>query len=175
VRQNSGLARPSELFDAIKARLAASEMLQNTLRGRAANPEHNRVYLSDDDYSLPDGPEGTPWGRLVVMPPTTPWDFTFSESALRPVSFLVKVEYANYTTAAFRPRRAIEAAHVEAFALLHGWVPTTLDGAPFRHLLVGWRIYRVTDPQPMPFWDAERSLWYSTCEYRTQITSAPTS
>lgn len=132
----------------------------------------NRIYHAPpDDFSNPEGAEGTVWGRGVLLPTTTPWRIERNPSLPRAVNFLVRFEFPILSRADYDPTISAEAAHVEAFALLQGFAPVLrADGMALKYMLMAEAVYRYSDPTDL-FPDNDRGLWLSSAEYRCMISN----
>lgn len=124
-----------------------------------------------DDFSEPLGPEGSWWGRGVIVSTSAIWTIERNPSVPRPIQFVLRFEFAKH--ADYDPNVSLEAAHVEAFNLLQYYEPTLrTDGTAFKYMLIAEQVYRYTDPSDI-FWDNDRGLWMSSAEYRLAISNKP--
>jgi hypothetical protein len=153
--------RLSDLWDGVRTRVN-SAMMQTVLGGAA------RVYVEGEDYGDAEGPESAPWGRVVIVPASTLWDDIDDPSDLRRIAFLIRAEFNDFRGAGYRPGVSLEAAQAEAYNQLYRWTPALTT---YRAVVVALPFYRWTRPQPLPLWDEERALWWTSSQWRTQVTN----
>lgn len=82
---------------------------------------------------------------------------------VRPVPFLIRADIHSPSDD-YNPAIAAEAAHEEAFARLHGWMP-----AAFARGRAMEPMYRETSPQSLPLWDDDLGVWFLSAEYRAVL------
>jgi len=151
--------RYTEFWQAVKAQLNTA-LMQSILGGPA------RVYLESDDYSQPEGVEGGEWGRLVIVPTATLWaDADSSMGPTRNLAFMVRVELSNFTQVGYDHTIPLDAAQDEAENQLVGWVPVG-----FTRINVVLPIYLQANRQPLPLWDEDRGLYFTSAQFRTEVT-----
>lgn len=118
-----------------------------------------RILRASD--ARPDLPDGTWWGRVVLTPVETPWQQDDQPGREVNVRWLVVAEAHKPEGLKYDPTITLEAAQIEAFLLLHGWVPGVKARYQGRHPMI-----RVTPPQPMPFYEETEDLYYTSAEYQ---------
>jgi hypothetical protein len=144
--------RVAELWPKIATRLASVRM--NTILGGSG-----RIKMIGDDLT-PLGALTTAWGRVVIAPVRSAFGEAESQPGRRKsVSFLVRSEF-NHPGGAYNVGVPNEAAQGEAFALLHGFIPTGMTYARAVEPIVS-RVH----PQASPLWDQESGLWFLSSEY----------
>ena len=155
--------RIAELWGLLKTRLDSAAM-------QAALGGAGRIFLiTEDGAGEPQGSEAQQWGRLVIAPVRR----AFGEPESGPgrdrmVPFMVRADaHPPGGVAAFDPTIALEAAHAEAFTLLHGWTPVGLTKASMDRPM-----WRHTDPQSLPLWDDDHGVWFMSAEYRGWLAPA---
>lgn len=162
---DSSQARTQELWPVLKQRLDSARM--RTILGGAGRIFH----APPDEFADPLGPEGTWWGRGVIVPTSTIWETESNPSLPRPIQFVLRFEFPKHPD--YDPNVSLEAAHVEAFNLLQYYEPVLrTDGTPFKYMLIAEQIYRYLDPSD-PYWDNDRGLWWSSTQYRLAISNKP--
>lgn len=130
-----------------------------------------RVYREIGQPFEPEGAENAAWGRVVVVPASTLWEPADGPGREARTAWLVRAE-VHGAGDGYDPTIPLEAAHGEAFARLHGWMPGRIETAG--HVLQAFGrlpVWRETRPQPLPRWDDERGLWYMSAQYRALIES----
>ena len=147
---------------AVKARLAGLDRIRRLLGDPSAVLPTERVYLVDDDYEAPEGTESAPWGRIVILPATIPWEVVEDPGGLKRIQYLVRVEFNDFKATGYSVRASLEETHMEVHGLLHNWVPTGLAS-----MTIAIPTYRYSRPSAM-LWDATRNLWFQSAEYRTE-------
>lgn len=148
----------TEFWAATKARLNTA-LMQQILGGP------NRVYLESEDYSRPEGVEGGEWGRVVIVPTATLWaDADSSMGPTRNLAFMVRAELSNYTKPGYDHTIPLDAAQDEAENQLVGWWPIGLT-----RISVVLPIYLFAARQPMPLWDEDRGLYFTSAQFRTEV------
>lgn len=153
--------RYGELWEALRDRLN-TERMQRMLGGLS------RVYLEGEDYSRPEGNEGTRWARLVVVPAVSLWPAGGTGMApTRPVGFLVRAEHSNYVREGYSIQVSLDAIQEEAEDQLVGWCPEGLTW-----IRCALPIYLYAGAQPRPMWDDKRGLWWTSGHYRTEVAKA---
>lgn len=154
--------RIEPLLAALKTQLDTS-----TMRG-ICNPSGDTkacVFVAGlDEFSDPEGPEKTDWGRVVIVPTDTLWPTDEVEGWTRKLGFLVRTEFNNLAARGYTPMTGLELAQRESYHRLQRWAPTGLDG-----VLVAFPMYRSRAPQPIPQRDDERGLRFLSSEYRTEV------
>lgn len=147
----------SEFWQAVKAQLNTA-LMQQILNG-------GKVYLQGEDYSTPEGPEGSLWGRVVVVPAQTAWPNTEADMGpTREVPFLVRAEFSDFTRPGYDVQVSLDAAQDEAENQLIGWVPTGLP-----RITVVVPIYLQNSREVYPFWDDDRGLHFNSAQFRTEV------
>lgn len=163
---------PPKLSEFWRATLEHLDSLavQNLLGGAG------RVFLiTDDDSGVAQGAEEEAWGRGVVAPVRKTWGPSAGNAGrFRMVPFLVRFDVhppggAKTGTGAnkYDPMIMLEAAHEEAFDLLHGWTPVGLTQASLDR-----PVWRYTDTQSAPLWDDDQGVWFLSAEYRVWLAPA---
>lgn len=159
---SSGLQRPlqpqidlAELWDAIVAQLSVADV--DAVLGGA-----NRVYKVEENFKRPEGAKNTPWGRLVVVPTLQLWGEN-PYSFFRPVSFLVRAEFNSYISSGYDVSYILEATHRLCLSLLTGFAPAMSTS------LVAVPVWQNTPPAALPLWDDRRQMWFSSAEYRCEV------
>lgn len=145
--------RTSELWPKLTTRLGSTRM--NTVLGG-----EGRIYMATDELD-PEGGLSSAWGRVVIAPV----QLAFGEGddqpgRIRVVPFLVRSEF-NHPGGSHNVSIPNDAAQSEAFDLLHGWTP---EG--FTYARPTSPLFRQTQPQAYPLWDALAGVWFSSAEYR---------
>lgn len=149
----------SGLWAATVARLASSTM--NTILGGSG-----RVKMVTDSMA-PEGAESEAWGRLVIAPVQRFFGEAAEEADRgRLVPWLIRAE-VHSPGGNFNPLLTLQAAHREAYRLLHGWHPGALTRARVQGLA-----YRELPPQPFPSWDETNGLYWMSAEYRIYLLPA---
>lgn len=151
--------RLDEFWTMMKLRLSSTRMT-DILYGSG------RIYRATDDYSVPEGGENEPWGRLIIVPVAVAWSPIFVPGESRKENFLIRTEFNNYEDEGYEVTFDLEAAQEEAYNLLEGWTPV-LNSAQ-----IVFNVYRRSFPQPIPFMDSPTSTWWTSSEYRFE--AAPT-
>ena len=155
--------RTGELWAAIPARLDSAAM--QTILGGAG-----RIYLiTADGATDPVGSESQAWARGVIAPVRRLFGEPESNVGRdRMVPWLVRFDvHPPGGARGYDPAVALEAAHAEAFRLLHGWTPTDFTRASMDR-----PIWRHTDPQSLPLWDSATGVWFTSAEYRGWLNPA---
>lgn len=152
--------RAWELWGAMPARLDTARM-QTILGGPG------RIYVQGQPTPALGGKDQA-WGRIVVVPVRRAYgEPTEQPGRSRIVPFLIRAE-VHSPGGLYNPALALEAAHAEAFARLHGWTP----GA-FRFGAATRPLWRETPPQALPLWDDASGLYYLSAEYRALLSPIP--
>lgn len=148
--------RTGGLLGAILSRLGGAIDLGGILGGTG------RIFLITDPSATVDlGGQDEAWGRGVIAPIRRV--FGEPESQLgraRLIPFLVRFD-VHSPGGSYNPHVTLEAAHTEAFRLLHGWTP-----GPLAHARMNLPVWRHADPQSLPLWDNETGVWFTSAEYR---------
>ncbi len=158
------MIRLSELWAAVKARLAGDATLTQVLGGA------NRVYLAAEVPLEAPTNGGQLLMRLVLTPvlsvlPDGEYD---AEDRKKRVRFLVRTEHSQWQAQGYQVNVALEAAQARAYKLLDQWAPP--PGAYARTLIP----LACTRPaQAMPMWDNQRLLWVLTSEWAVEVVSGP--
>lgn len=149
----------TEFWQAVKTRLNTATM-QAVLGGA------NRVYLESEDYSKPEGVEGGEWGRVVIVPTATLWaDADSSMGPTRNLAFMVRAELSNFTKLGYDHTIPLDAAQDEAENQLIGWCPGGLT-----RIVILLPLYLQANRQPLPLWDDDRGLYFTSAQFRTEVT-----
>jgi hypothetical protein len=123
------------------------------------------IYLAGrDDFSGNEGDENEDWGRLVLVPTSTLWSRPEGPGMTRPIGFLARSEFNDYTAEGYNPARGLELSQREVYRRLQGWTPTGLDD-----VLVALPVFRHRAPDPVPVHDQPRGLLLLSSEYRTEV------
>ncbi|HSB55148.1 MAG TPA: hypothetical protein VLD58_12360 [Gemmatimonadales bacterium] len=150
------------LWTAILARL-------NTADARAVM-RGDRTFLAHEDYGTKTGPEGEPWGRQVVMPPSGLAGVLWDEVAAgthRAVSFNLLTEMNDYTAPGYNVAVALEQLQDLGYTQLQEWNPGPLPLAdPI--VLPTLALHRVRSPQPVPEWDEATNMWWMSSAWRCE-------
>ena len=153
--------RYNELWQATKARLLTAK------KQRMLGP--GKVYLEGEDYTLPEGPDTRPWGRLVVVPAATLWpNRSMGMAPTRGLPFIVRAELSNFKAPNWSPQVAIDAINEEIEQRLVGWHPTTFD-----RINVVIPIYLYAGAQSRPMWDDKRQVHWTSAHFRTEVSGRP--
>jgi hypothetical protein len=149
-------------WDAVRDRLSTPRMEQ-LLRGAG------RVRLATEEHTEPEGGEQEVWARAVVLSTATLWTVDYDPALPRPVSWLVRAEvHSPPMESQFNPARLLDAIHAEAYNQLQGWEPAP---GTFPRAFVALPVYRQESPQAMPLWDDATGVWYTSSQYRTELSA----
>lgn len=161
-----------EVWEAVRDRLRASVDLEKILSPDQTAVTTDRVILAGTPDAQKDRPAGasdaSPWGMLWIVPITTLWNTEEPVGRDVVAPFLVRVDFHVPKQSTFPLQRRMEAAHEEAFRVLHGWRPSGLEFAEVHGL-----ISRSIRPEPMPLWDEQRGLWYLSATYTAPVAPVP--
>lgn len=160
-------ARPYEILVAIRDHLRADAALKTTLRATSKNTIKDRVYLADEDYSRDDWTVGYPGSRLVLVPTSTLWRIETPLTSPQPLNFLARAETNNFLDGAFTPAVRIGAIQAHVNRLLMRYVPGVTD-----HARVSRPLYLFSTGTVLPLWDTDRSVWFRSAEWRTEVINA---
>jgi hypothetical protein len=123
-----------------------------------------RVYLLDQEPAKPK--ESAVWGRIVVVPTSTPFDIEINESVMREVRWLALVEFTPYE--GLDVPVAMAAVQRRIFDRWNGLAPG-LVGA----VVVG-SVQLNRPAQDYPLRDAGTRMWYTSAEYGVRVAPQPT-
>lgn len=150
----------NEFWNAVKVRLNSALMQQLLGSGK--------IYLESEDYSAPEGPEGTQWHRLVIVPSATLWAAADSDMGpTRSLAFMTRAEGSNFQKAGYDYTIPLDAIQDEVENLLIGWTPVGMT-----RIYAILPIYLFAGRQPLPLWDEGRGLHFNSAQYRTEINKA---
>lgn len=147
--------RLAEIWDAIRDQLATDDST-TVLNG-------GRVYLNTEDFAEPPGPEGGAWGRQVIIPSTTLWPVAEVSDLYRPVNFTVRSEMNSIHDPGYNAAYPLEKLQDITYTQLYHWWP---GPTTYTRVVVTLWFYRQRPAQSQPQWDADRSLWWMSSEYR---------
>lgn len=151
--------RITELWDAIKAQLD-DDTLSAILGG------DDRVYVPSDnpiDDNAREGPPGEPWGRVIMLPRSTLWPSFDEPNDTRNLAWLISVQFNDFRASGYDVNVSVDAAHERVYRLLDGFAPE------LERLQVFVPLWRHGQPPPSPVYDAQRRLWLSNTEWRTEV------
>lgn len=138
----------------LESRLSTTEIL-NILNG-------GEVYRATDDFSQDERTDAQPWGRLIIIPSTTLWPSSDVSGGYRDFNFSIRAEMRVPDPTHNDPLQPLEGLQSRVFELLEGWLPTPAQvGVVLRQAVT-----RYSPTEAMPDWDAERSMWLLTSEWR---------
>jgi len=144
--------RAAELWPKIATRLASVRM--NTILGASG-----RIKMINDELQ-PLGALTAAWGRVVIAPVRSAFGEPESQPGRRrTIGFLIRSEF-NQPGGSYNVAIPNEAAQNEAFALLHGFIPTGMTYARAIEPIT----LRV-DRQAFPLWDPDSNLWFLSSEF----------
>lgn len=148
--------RIAPFWEDVKARLATARM--ETVLGGAG-----RIYLAAEQEEPDPGSSGW-WARIVITPITTPFLQEDMPGREMFVPWLIVAETHKPTGMVFNPTVNLEAIQLEAFQRLHGWIPglqTQYNGR--------LPVIRATPPQPLPLYDEEEDVWYTSSQFEALL------
>lgn len=152
--------RVAGFWGAVKARLLAGPRMAAILGGAG------RVYLLTDPHDDPEGAEGRPWGRIVLLPVTSPFAGPEQAGRDRLLSFLARSEFNDIEDPEYNVLLSLDAAQEEVFRQLHGWRPA--DGSIPGANVFG-AVHRSAAPDVMPLYDDTRGLYYVSSTYEALL------
>ncbi len=151
----------SELWQAVRVQLQTAKM------ARMLGP--GKVYIEGEDYNKPEGTNTGPWGRLVIVPAASLWD-TPDYGPLRDIAFLTRAEMSDFkaldsgTGRPFNPHVPLDAIQEECESRLNGWLPVGLA-----RIKPALPIYLYSSTQPNAMWDDDRTLYWTSAQYRLDV------
>lgn len=151
----------NELWNAVKVQLN-TVLMQQLLGGPS------RVYLEAEDYSQPEGPEGTEWHRLVIVPSSTLWAPADSDMGpTRSLAFMTRAEGSDFKRPGYDYTITLDAIQDEVENKLVGWSPPGLT-----RIVMVLPIYLFAGRQALPLWDEDRGLHFNSAQYRLEYNKA---
>lgn len=149
-----------EVWDELLARLNTARM-QHILQG-------GKIYLEGSDYSQPEGAEDKPWGRLILVPTANLWPDDTGVGPTRTLSFLSRAEVHPIRSAAFNPQKTLDGLQDEVFVQLSGYVIQ-----PHKYVMGATPLWLARGAQPLPLWDDERGMYFTSAEWRCEVAPPP--
>ena len=149
-------ARYRQLWNVVKVHVNTAVLQSILVTGK--------VYLEGENYSQPEGPEGGQWGRVVLVPTSSPFPAA-SQEAFLSLGVLVRSETSNFENVNYAPQVALEAQQWALYTQLQGWLPpatTFLQPASAFRLVRPW--------QELPLWDQVRGLYFMSSVYQIMVT-----
>ena len=148
-----------EIWDVILARLQSARMM-TVLQG-------GKVYKEGTDYSLPEGAETAVWGRLVIVPTQNLWPDAVGIGPTRTLPFLTRAEVHSNNDVGYNAQKTLDAIQDECVVQLEGFV------VPRQVYVMGATpLWLARPPQALPLWDDARGLYWTSAEWRCEVTSA---
>jgi hypothetical protein len=123
-----------------------------------------KVYLEGSDYSVLEGPEDKPWGRLVIVPSQNLWAPTPGVGPTVGVPFLTRAEFNPIANPEFNVQKSLDAIQDECYMQLYGYKLPSMSYAQ-----TAMPVWQNRPPQPLPLWDEERRLYFTSAEWRFEI------
>lgn len=149
--------RYRQLWNLVKQHVGTSSLLSILVVGK--------VYLEGEDYSQPEGAEGGQWGRVVLVPTSSPFPAAPTNEELLSLGMLVRSEVSNFQNVNYMPQVALEAQQWELYTQLQGWLP------PATTFLKPASAFRLVRPwQELPMWDQVRGLYFISSVYQIMVT-----
>lgn len=152
--------RLDKVWEAVRTRLTTARMGQILYLGE--------IFRATQAFESPENAEDRPWGRIVLVPTTTLWNTVDVPGETAKINFLVRIEFNNFGGEGYDPTTDLEQAQEEVWKQLQNWEPTGIDGA-----FIAFHFYRRTRPQPMPFFDNDQKVWWTSAEYRFEALAVP--
>lgn len=147
-----------EMWDHLRAYLPSVRML-SILQG-------GKVYIEGDDYSQPEGPETAMWGRLIIVPSQRMWEDQVGTGPTRSCSFLTRAEaHPSYAPGA-RVDKLLDGIQDEATVLLNGHIIPKAT-----YIMGALPLWQARPPQPLPLWDDDRGVYFTSAEWRLEVAS----
>lgn len=151
--------RFSEMWQALLAQLKGSARLTAILQG-------GHVYLEGSDYSQPEAADTVPWGRVVLVPTARIWDDSVGTGPTREISFLTRAE-AHWTgNPEYNVQKTLDGLQDEITAQFFGFVVPRLT-----YIMGASHLWLARPSQPLPLWDNDRAIYFTSAEWRMEVTS----
>lgn len=145
-----------EIWDHLRVYLASARML-SILQG-------GKVYVEGDDYSKPEGPTNTIWGRLVLVPSQRMWEDQVGTGPTRSLAFLSRAEGNPNWVDGTRIDKLLDGIQDEVTKLLTGHA---LPKATY--VMGAIPLWQSRPPQPLPLWDEQRAVFFTSAEWRCEV------
>lgn len=145
-----------EIWDHLRTLLPSTRML-SILQG-------GKVYIEGDNYTTPEGAETAFWGRLIIVPSARMWEDQVGTGKTQSMSFLTRAECHPNWVVGTRPDKMLAGIQDEAYKLLDGYVLPRLT-----YVMGALPLWQARPPQPLPLWDEERGVYFSSAEWRTEL------
>lgn len=148
-----------EVWDHLRTLLSSTRMT-TILQG-------GKVYVEGlDNYAQPEAAETTLWGRLVLVPSQRMWDDVVGIGPTRSISFLVRSEVHPTYVPGTKVHQMLEGLQDEAFILLQGHIIPKMT-----YVMGALPLWVARPPQPLPLWDPDRGLYFTSSEWRCEVAS----